>query len=284
MTDNTTEFTDYIHKVLSSKEKICPTYFPSIDKAFRKGGLPPQCLFYIVGKANTGKTKLALNIIYRMLRYGKHKLLFFSLEEARENIWDNFIRLHTTCADDEELMYELAFPAAIKGNLKELGFFDRLRIEERSDNMFRAVEEWKPDVIFIDHLHLINLNQRFAGIYDKTEAIGSNLIILKKTFQTRVVCLVQRKRSGEKYPGAELPFFEDALGSGSIETATDVWMGICRPEVAPKCPEQYRREVHCYIRKNRYKNPIAEQKLIRLSYEPYSTRLYELDEKDTMGG
>ncbi len=283
---NINEFKHYIDARLDGTIKRIPTGFSSIDNQLSYGGLPPGTLFYIVGKADTGKTKLLINWIKKLLILTTAKILFLSLEETETSIYDGFLQLTTGYDNEIELDEYLGVKKDdFVAGFQQMGFFDRFRMCETLSAMQQVqdiLENYRPDYIFIDHLHLLPSSQHTT--YDRTIDVSANLVAIKKMYKTRIICIVQRKRGqGEKYPGAILPHIEDGLGSSVTEHQPDLWMGICRPELNPSCDKQYHNEIHAIFRKNRMSKIGSKRSLMRWRYDPVTTELFELDAWDRRG-
>ncbi len=125
---------------MTSEDRKVMSGFPSLDKII--GGFRPGSLNVIAGSPGRGKTGLALNIAYNAaVKYNK-RVLFYSLEESKDEIQSKIALFASKNSLD---------------TAKDLIFIDDRTgpYEEVQLNLRKGIEEIHPDLIIIDYLQLL---------------------------------------------------------------------------------------------------------------------------------
>lgn len=194
-------------------------------------------LIVLAARPSVGKTALAINIARNIAE--KHKVLFFSLEQTREQIFERMLAVESEVnLEDIRTGAFLASPQ------------DTQRLDRAKDSLLVALEnihvDEKPEiptsyissvarqkkyewgeigVIIIDYLHIVKLNNKQVvdALGDATKEIRA----LGKELGCPVILLAQLKRldtsdSNGKRKANRRPDLTDLRSSGEIEQSADV--------------------------------------------------------------
>jgi replicative DNA helicase len=278
MNNSFEKFKEYLDNSKVKKD-VMKTGWDDIDEQIAYKGLPTDCLLYLYAKASVGKTYFVTNWIKKILDLNlNRKILFLSLEMSYGNIMDRFLQcvLNDSIWNVREVVK--TNDDYVIGKLEQIKYFDRVNICDGLwdlDKLYKEVEEYKPDLIFIDHLH--KLKCQHQDIFQKTTQISGSLFDLKKRFNTRIVCLVQLKREGKSrdgnsHAGTRLPLLEDSKGSGAIEEDGDMVFGLARPSINPNVSEINKNVIHGLFIKNRFSSS-GFSGIIQWKYDPKTSIL-----------
>ena len=211
----------------SKKAQGIPTYYYSLDTIL--AGLHPGKLIIIAGRPKAGKTSLAVNIIYNMVK-NNIPVAFFSLEMSKEEIVFKLLSreigvstqiLRTrpdmqTVKDVEEAVAKLIDGPLIIDDQWGLPV-ETLRARAR-----RLKKQYGIKVIFIDYLQLMTSIEKSNS--DRRELITHIVLALKnlaRELEVPIVAIAQLNRAVERRT-VNKPTLADLKESGSIEENSDV--------------------------------------------------------------
>jgi len=211
----------------SKKAQGIPTYYYSFDTIL--AGLHPGKLIIIAGRPKAGKTSLAVNIIYNMVK-NNIPVAFFSLEMSKEEIVFKLLSreigvstqiLRTrpdmqTVKDVEEAVAKLIDGPLVIDDQWGLPV-ETLRARAR-----RLKKQYGIKVIFIDYLQLMTSIEKSNS--DRRELITHIVLALKnlaRELEVPIVAIAQLNRAVERRT-VNKPTLADLKESGSIEENSDV--------------------------------------------------------------
>lgn len=202
---------------------IVKTGFFSLDSII--GGFKNAELIIIGGRPGSGKSSLALNIIYNIAKI--NKVLFFSLEMSKQEIIDRFVKSelkissYRNCNFDEVINFTESLK---KSNIKV--YDDVYTIEDIS----LISHKEKADIIFIDHLSILSTIKDYRGNrVQEISYLTRKLKILAKELNIPVVALCQLNRQLETR-SLKAPCLADLRDSGTIEQDANMVLFVYRPE------------------------------------------------------
>ena len=216
--------------------EVIPTGFSCIDNiltGFRQGQM-----IILGGRPSQGKTSLAVNIMMNMARNGV-KMVFFSLEMAKQEIVHRMIAVEGECNLSKEVMATNR-PSWTQKKIAETAnaifsypiFIDDTpgrNIAEIETIARNLVKNEGIQVVFVDHLGWIETGEKKQTEYEQVTKVARQLKNLARTLKVPVVVLSQLNRSVENRREIR-PRMSDLRSSGAIEQDADVVMFIHREE------------------------------------------------------
>jgi replicative DNA helicase len=214
------ETQEFLKNKQNSKMGEFPTGVKSLDEF--TGGLDRGQIMVIGGSSGSGKSSLAMQMAFNLSH--TKEVLVFSLEMTGRELAGrlfcmdmavNNVLLRTGYSYDQDYESKLrAFKSKISINSLQIMEDKGYRFKEIVEVMENGYKNKKPDIIFLDHLHLIE----WAG--NQNEAIIVYLRQLTELVKTNKIALVilsqlRRPPAGTNYE--RIPTRFDLLGSGSID-------------------------------------------------------------------
>lgn len=211
------------------------TGFTLLDKML--DGLHKDELIILAARPSMGKTALALNIATNVAKQGK--VLFFSLEMAKEEIVKRMLSLYTGLSTDS-LKRISKLPDHLQqrvwdayGKIKESTIeisddFDQPMAQIRATTRQFKQKHQGIDLIVIDYLQLIKANSKSNREQEVAE-ISRSLKMLAKEYHVPIITLAQVNRGAEQRNDKK-PGLADLRESGAIEQDADVVMFLYREE------------------------------------------------------
>ena len=252
-------------KTLRAGDMSISTYIPIIDNA--TGGMQRKNMVIIAGRSSMGKTALVWQIARNVARH--KKVIFFSLEMSRTNVWG--ARTAGPLAGHEWKKIKAGLSPDEMERLIEISYKESMTFEDRlilinkphtTDQVWQAVSQYQPDLVVIDHLRLLkdtrgeSENKRQGYIAQRLKEIGQH-------YNCVMVVLHQLSNRVEERQDKR-PLLGDLRDSGEIGDIADVVMMLYRDEY-------YNRETpnkgvtELWLRKDRDGN---RDVLINLKYDP----------------
>lgn len=231
------------------------TGIPKLDNNI--GGLERHTVSIIAGRTSMGKTALALQIARNVAGPENKKVIFFSLEMKRKNLWARMAcgnaglswqdkRAGNLTQDDEQRILQES-DQLIKLLEEKLFVVDSACDTER---IWKIVSQHKPDLIVVDHLRLVKDKQGESEV-KRQGWIMERLHDLAKDQNCHVMVLAQLNREVDRR-GDHLPVLADLRDSGEIEENADLVIMLYRPDVYDNNSKpQLISETHLLIRKFR---------------------------------
>lgn len=207
------------------------TGFSDISKIYK--GFKRNQIVILGGRSSMGKTTVALNIVYNLLKRDK-KVLFVDLEEQQE---ENLIRLATihmqfkfkdylenpNLCESQKKEAETKLQKAVEW-LESREFYYINKPNLKLDDIKEIAKTHKNlDLLVIDHLTKIKSNA-FGNRYEKVTDIACNLRELSADLGG-VPLLIPAQINREAIKGQSIvkpPTIADLKGSGEIEENADV--------------------------------------------------------------
>lgn len=222
---------DAIAKVSRYKDEPMPKSidFPWNAVNLRTRGLRPGWLCILAGYPGSGKTAFALETTYAVAKRNKH-VLFNSLEMDDEEValrmvqrWgldtDRLYRGRMTDIDRDAFDLAVNFP--YYGNVTLAGERTMAGLESR-------VEEYRPDLVIVDYIGLMDMGRDNAQ--EGTTKLSRGMKALARRYAVPVVCLSQLSRPAEKQKIAAPTMF-DLRASGALEADADQIIIVFREDV-----------------------------------------------------
>jgi len=213
-----------------------PTGFNDLDQML--SGLSKSDLIIVAGRPSMGKTTLVNNIAEHVAVENKKTVLFFSLEQPRNQLIDRSIaslsrlnghnvRSGNLTQEDWSKVTETVARMS-KGNLVMDDTSAITPIYLRTQAR-RVQRQYGLDLIIVDYLQLMQVR----GAENRTQEISEitrQLKAIAKDFNVPVIALSQLNRGLESRTNKR-PMMADLRESGSIEQDADVILFIYRDEV-----------------------------------------------------
>ena len=211
--------------------------FASLDRVI--GGLKPQDLIVIAGRASMGKTALAVNVGLRVAKAGK-SVAMFSLEMSKEQVVGRLVAQEARVAAQR-----LANPSllgdqeygrvmSVMDSLHKAKFW--IDDQSASDEVVIAAKArslaMKPDgldLIIIDYLQLMQSSRDFRD--NRVQEVGHltrSLKRLARELRIPIIALSQVSRAPDSREDKR-PRLSDLRESGDIEQDCDIAIGVFRP-------------------------------------------------------
>jgi replicative DNA helicase len=226
------EFEDSLDHIESRTEMTGITNLDNMT-----GGLEKQTLTIIAARPSVGKTALGSQILQYNAKHGKRALMF-QLEMTRNQLWARM-----ACGKVKipwrDVLSKRATPqqiADLKAASRQLKaeFGDHLLIDDNAnatnEDIYRKVAAVQPDIVFVDHIDLVNRAER--GKTNEVIRIGNNSRfgkIIAKEFNIPVVYMMQLNREVEKRDNKR-PTLVDLRFSGDVEQDADNVLFIYRAD------------------------------------------------------
>ena len=270
--------------------EVIPTGFSCIDNlltGFRQGQM-----IILGGRPSQGKTSLAVNIMMNMARNGV-KMVFFSLEMAKQEIVHRMIAVEGECNLSKEVMATNR-PSWTQKKIAETAnaifsypiFIDDTpgrNISEIETIARNLVKNEGIQVVFVDHLGWIETGEKKQTEYEQVTKVARKLKNMARTLNVPVVVLSQLNRSVENRREIR-PRMSDLRSSGAIEQDADVVMFIHREEY-------YKTKEQAEEMKVSGKADVIIAKVrngatgdVRLNWDGGSTRFFEEPEYEEFTG
>lgn len=236
------------------------THISDID--LELSGLYKGELTVLAGRPGTGKTALAFQIAENVSLIGRKKVLFFSLEMSRVQLWARkacglakvpWAKLRSGKVTNEELQRALD----ISEQLADQHDGTLIIVDDVYDvhEMYNLVLEVRPDIVIIDHLGEIDWPDKTLK---ETEWYGKAIRYIRrhiaKVCNTAVLLLHQLNRGVEQRDNKR-PLLSDLRYSGDIEQVADVVLMGYRPDYYDdESPSTDKVKFELWIRKFRQGN------------------------------
>ena len=280
----THEMTDLIDAVQSGNGALIgiDTGFVGWNKMTH--GFQRSDLCIIAARPSMGKTSLGLNMLKRQAK--KHiRPAMFSLEMPARQLYMRML------ADESEIdsmrffkggfsVEELDIITDAQALIYDLPILidDKagITVEELCSRARKYKAKHSIDIIYIDHLQLVDTKRNFYG--NRNNQLGYITIKLKtlaKDLDIPIVCFSQLNRNLENRPNPnKRPRLSDLRDSGNIEQDADLIGFIYRPEVyGDTASIKWPGYTDVYLGKNR-NGPCGS---MELSWNAMITRFYEVD-------
>ena len=240
----------------------CKSKYIDLDRVIV--GFKNQQVAVLAGRPGMGKTTFGINIAYRLAKFDKTPVGFFSLEMSSVELTKKFAAIESQICNsrirelDEKTLQEYFRKATAIGDLpifiddKPGATIDEIRA--RAITMKR-----KHDVklIIIDYLQLITTKSRSGNREQEISEISRKVKLLAKELNIPIIAISQLSRQVEQ-SDPKIPFLHHLRESGSIEQDADMVLMLWRPEYYDYPEFEYdgkmvesRGMVVTYVRKNR---------------------------------
>lgn len=252
-------FMDYLGDISSGKTKpFLSTGYKRLDDVL-SGGFVGSGLITVAARPGTGKTTVALNFADNVAQVG-HKVLYFSLEMDRKQLWARRIGATT----------RMRYSAIYRGDIQNENDYRRvmeaaeylskvpLYIVDKPctvDDIERHIRtEDGTELVVIDHIGLIKPSGR-SSRYEIMTEISHRLKQIALSTGIPIIALCQLNRASEARD-SKRPSVADLRDSGAIEEDSDVVALLFRP--AMHLPEDERpkpweeQEIEIIVDKNRH--------------------------------
>lgn len=279
--DNPTDvfLTNVMENILSDKPKtFITTNFKRLDEKIH--GFEEGQLNVLAGRPSTGKTALALNIIWNLAKEG-YPTTFFSLETGGNNIVERLtsaisnVPLYKIKKSDGLSDDEVDNVMAAINSIKQHSNF---RIEDHAQITPQDVREVamkdsdKPHVICIDYLQLMKSDLPQKDRRLEVEKISRDLKVIAKETGCLIIALSQLSRGVESRQDKR-PMMSDLREAGGIEQDANMIFMLYRDDY-------YNRELadddtgKSDIELNVAKNKDGETGVVELEFYKKTQRFY----------
>lgn len=248
------------------------------DLDYALGGMQYGELIVLGGQASEGKTSLALNILYHLIRREQLYVAMFSLEMPGRDLIRRLVSMDTGINSmllrsrnlhDHEWDAIVASADHLYNDHVFLDDSGDLSVASMRSKLDRLKAKHGLDLVIVDYLQLMQ-NDEEASSSRESEAqqltrISHGLKKLAKHFDVPVLVLVSLNRAAEQRAD-KTPHLSDIRGSGSIGFDADVVMFVTRIRERPGYSL-------VNIEKNR-NGPIGD---LILRFDPTLTRFYNAE-------
>lgn len=243
-------------------------------------GLKPEQLIVIAGRAKMGKTTMAMGIARHVAIREKKSTLVVSLEMSNRQLMDRMLSAEGAIPLDAlkdgsaSRLYgtQLTAAAALINNSK-LFLSDRpgLTISRIRSMARRHKRTHGLDLLMIDHLGLLDAEEKGMNQLAKVSEITRQAKLLAKELKVPVILLSQLNRALEQRPDKR-PIPSDLRDSGTIEQDADLVLFVYRDEVYhPDSPRKGIAEIIVGIARD------CSPATIHVAYEGKFGRFRDLD-------
>src|SRR5699024_1898010 len=234
---------------------------------------------FLMGRSGSGKTTMALNLIYNTIMKQQHNVVFNSLELNSENIVPQLLQIHSDQPEGK------VANQVINNDIDRHSHFinemnNRLRIVDAASQTVDDIEQYalmandmfdKPiSMIVIDYFGYIKSTGQ--GDYNEKSNIARRMKEIDKKLDCLVFVLSQTSREGGS-DGSTPVSLQSARDTGAIEETGDYVLGVYRPAVASNLSNDERlaiqNEYYCQILKNRWGSPGKT----KLHFEPMTKKI-----------
>lgn len=239
----------YAEYVSSENQYIVTVGYPKLNRALNGGVRPGEVLQYIA-RSGVGKTTWLVNVIVRVLRYQRIPIIFFSLEQQKEPIFEIMMQIMMTAkAENVKRLFKGELLDSVHKQLDEIkknfiivdeGGLTLKDIEEYVKLADMHIFEQPSRAVFIDYMGYIKGNKNSTG-YERTTEIAKELKEFAKRTNKAVFSLHQTSRDGK---GGWTPVdMTMARDSGAVEESADYMLGGWRPGLNPDLTEEEKEAV-----------------------------------------
>jgi replicative DNA helicase len=159
--------------------------------------------------------------------------LFFSLEMARNEIWERHLSI-LAGKDFSDMTHHEQLAAIASGMTKEHKVFDEPRIDiDYIETVCHIESMRKPiSVIVVDYIGLVTSKQKHEREDLRIADITQRLTALAMKLKCIVIGLTQTNRDASKRPKEDrCPYPSDVADSVGSVRSSSLWIGIDRPEL-----------------------------------------------------
>lgn len=198
-----------------------PENFRKINQLI--GGIDRGDLIVIGGYPSSGKSSLMTNLVVGFANEGEYKVLVSTLEMSPKanmrrieahTCWINTMRFKTKSLTDDDKEKIKANISIINDTWK----YNCVRVYTTAD-IVRAVNKYKPDILFIDYLQNISGDDNLS-LYAKTtkHTLEIQRLTKKSNIATFLLSQFHRPQEGK----VRRPYNNDFRDSGAIEERADI--------------------------------------------------------------
>lgn len=240
----------------------CKTKYVDLDRIIL--GLKNQQVAVLAGRPGMGKTTFGINIAYRLAKFDKTPVGFFSLEMSSVELTKKFAAIESQICNSrikelDERTLETYFRKV--SNLGDLPVFidDKpgATIDEIRARAITMKRKHDVELIVIDYLQLITTKGKGGNREQEISEISRKIKLLAKELNIPIIAISQLSRQVEQ-SDPKVPFLHHLRESGSIEQDADLVLMLWRPEYYDYPEFEFdgemmgsRSMVVCYVRKNR---------------------------------
>lgn len=253
--DAAQEFMDWL-KATGDPDTVRAGY-GSLDYAL--GGFLKTSVTALCARAGHGKTDFALNLAIRMAKRG-YKVQYFTMEmpklQLMQRIVSQLTHIDGTNIRDKKLSFdEIEETSAILDAFEhesKMNFVDEAKVSTKTIRHY--VDLYKPDIIFIDHLGLMER----PNIKDQYHALGMVSNELKQIAKEKNIAIIELVQMNRQIEGRKdkTPNLGDIRESGDIEQDADYVMFVQSEDIADRqLSGDAWADATVYLLKNRHGRP-----------------------------
>jgi replicative DNA helicase len=243
------EYLEYAKNLQGSKVF---TGFAGLDE--KMNGIRPGEVVTILAPTNTGKSAMALNLLYNAAKQDEGLIFYFSTELSNNDIYERFVQLHFNLAvnevenlyatnkDDSAIVKVIQAVTNIYCVIKKINPLEIPKfvqfVSEQSGRKARA--------IIVDHLQGLKLPKSI----NKAEALDETMQYLKEVaLHSKLPVILTAHVSREQAKAKELSIYS-GKGSGEIENSSQILFTLenlrelpedCKPDLQINTIEDYKQ-------------------------------------------
>lgn len=234
----------YSEYVANENKNIVTIGYPKLNKALNGGVRPGEVLQYIA-RSGVGKTTWLVNVIMRILEKQRIPIIFFSLEQQKEPIFEIMMQILLGAkANEVKYLFRDKLLDSVHKQLEKIkenfiivdeGGLTLKEIEDYVRTADMHIFDQPSRAIFIDYMGYIKGDKSASG-YDRTTSVAKELKEFAKRINKAVFSLHQTSRDGKGgWTQVEMTMARD---SGAVEESADYMLGGWRPGLNPDLSEE----------------------------------------------
>ncbi len=217
---------------------VLPLGYDRLDAAV-SGGMGRKELLVIAAPPNTGKTTVACSFSARWMKKG-HFVVYYTLEQAREQIHDKHIGAHTNVLPDTLRQHPECAQAWINylcssgGRLIVQEYpMGKATVDDIAQHLtaVEAVYGRLPDVVVVDYADLMKSQGKYDQLRHNVSLTYTDLRGLASEFNVLVVTPTQTNRSSVGEEVVTIEHLAEAFDKAAI---ADVIIALCQTEQEEK--------------------------------------------------
>lgn len=222
---------EYINYASRLRDAKVFTGFPELDS--KMNGLRPGEVMTIIAPTNTGKSAMALNLLYQMAKQSNDLIFYASTELGSADIFERFVQLHFRMnVEDVEKMYsaknvndsEVVNVIDLLGHVYAI--IKKLKPTELTQYIQYISENTgkRPRCLIVDHLQGLKL----PASVNKAESLDLTMQYLKEiALHLNLPIILTAHVSREEAKGKMLSLYS-GKGSGEIENSSQIVFSLER--------------------------------------------------------
>jgi len=216
--------------IANNSNRIIKTHIQKVDSNIhlRRGGL-----YLLSGKAKSGKTTLALNMVRTFCKNAKlnnreDRVVFVSLEMSAEDLMRKLISMESGISELQIFSGTAINKSAILKASEEIATWNLdiiegigLKISDVYAKLIPIIEQKKVSFVVLDHFTALSIDENARSEIERNEIKAAKLGNMVKILNICMILIAHQKKSSQQYSKKEddydEPREEDIAGYGALE-------------------------------------------------------------------